>query len=452
MDVPEVRYARSGGLRIAYEVFGTGPVDFVYGRTAISHLELVWEEPTVAAYFRELATASRMILWDKRGVGLSDRTVGTPTLEDRMDDVRAVMDAAKSQRAVIFGASDTAAMAILFAATYPERTLGLILVDPIVRGAWASDFPFAPTREQVEESIQLSDEDWGTPAHIDRLLSTQAPSRLSDADFKRWYGRVIRFGSSPSAAASLARMNLEIDVRAALPAVHVPTLILKCAGARAIRGENSDYVASHVAGAQLATIPGPDHFLWANPEARAFSLRAKQAFLMSLPSGSPDEDRVLKTVVFADIVGSTQMASRIGDHGWKEILDSFLSTSKAEVTRFRGHMVKTLGDGFLASFDGPTRAVRFAQSVRELARQRGFELRAGVHTGECLVEDNDVVGIAVHLASRICDSAHGGEVVTSRTVRDLSVGSEVRFEPRGSQQFKGVEGAWETFLALSREP
>ncbi|HTS33872.1 MAG TPA: adenylate/guanylate cyclase domain-containing protein [Thermoplasmata archaeon] len=450
MEVPEVRYARSGDLRIAYEVFGAGPVDLVYGRTAISHLELVWEQPAVAGYFRDLGSAARVILWDKRGVGLSDRAVGTPTLEDRMDDLRAVMDAAKSHRAVIFGATDTAAMALLFAATYPERTLGLILIAPTVRGAWAPDFAFAPTREEVEESIRLSDEDWGTPPHIDRLLSTQAPSRVADPDFKRWYGRVIRFGSSPSAAASLARMNLEIDVRATLPAVHVPTLILKCPGDRAVREENADYVASRVAGSRIVSIPGRDHFFWANPEASAASLRAQKSFLTSLPSGLPDEDRVLKTVVFADIVDSTRLASRLGDHSWREILESFLAGSRAEITRFRGRLVKTTGDGFLATFDGPTRAVRFAQSARDQAKQRGLELRAGVHTGECLVADNDVVGMAVHLASRICDSAGGGEIVTSRTVRDLSVGSEVRFEERGSRRFKGVEGNWETFLAVSR--
>jgi class 3 adenylate cyclase/pimeloyl-ACP methyl ester carboxylesterase len=450
VELPEVRYARSGDVRIAYEVFGTGPVDLLYGRTAISQLELVWEEPGVAAYFRELGTAARVILWDKRGVGLSDRAVGTPTLEDRMDDLRAVMDAADSRRAVIFGSTDTAAMALLFAATYPERTLGLIMIDPTARGAWAPDFAVAPTREEVEETIRLSDEDWGTPAHIDRLLSTQAPSRLADPAFKRWYGRVIRFGSSPSAAASLARMNLEIDVRAALPAVHVPTLIMKCPGGRAAREGNSDYVASHVAGAQVVNIPGRDLLFWANPEACAASLLAKKSFLASIPSSMPDEDRVLKTVVFADIVDSTRRASELGDHGWRIVLESFLAASRADITRFRGHLVKTTGDGFLATFDGPTRAVRFAQTARDQAKQRGLELRAGVHTGECLLTKDDVVGIAVHLASRICDSAAGGEIVTSRTVRDLSVGSEVQFQERESSTFKGVEGRWETFLALSR--
>ncbi len=450
MEAPEVRYARSGSLRIAYEVFGSGPVDLVYGRTAISHLELVWEEPSVAEYFRELATVSRVILWDKRGVGLSDRAVGTPTFEDRMDDLRAVMDAAGSARAVIFGATDTAAMALLFAAFYPERTLGLVLIEPIVRGSWAPDFPSAPRREEVEASIRLSDEDWGTPAHIDRLIQLSAPSRIADPEFKRWFGRVIRFGSSPSAAAALARMNLAIDVRSALPAVHVPTLIMKCPGDRAMREESSDYVAANVAGAQLVSIPGQDHFFWANAEARAASLKAQKGFLTGLPRRLPDEERVLKSVVFADIVGSTRLASRLGDQGWKGLLDGFLSVARSDAVRLRGRVVKTTGDGLLATFDGPTRAVRFAQSVRDHAKEQGMELRAGVHTGECLVTADDVVGIAVHLASRICDSAGDGEVVASRTVRDLSVGSEVRFEERGVHQFKGIAGEWETFLVAPR--
>jgi class 3 adenylate cyclase len=449
MEVPEVRYARSGDVRIAYQVFGTGPVDLVYGRTAISHLELVWDEPSVAGFFRELGTVARVILWDKRGVGLSDRVVGTPTLEDRMDDVRAVMDAVKSRRAVIFGATDTAAMALLFAATYPERTLGLMLIEPTVRGAWAPDFPFAPRPEDVEESIRRADADWGSPAHIDQLLATYAPSRASDPSFKQWFGRVIRFGSSPSAAASLARMNLQIDVRAALPAVHVPTLVLKCPGDRSDREENSDYVAAHVAGAHLVSIPGRDHFFWANPEAYAASLEAQKAFLASVPSTLLDEDRVLRTVVFTDIVDSTRLASRLGDHDWKELLNSFLAASRSEAVRFRGQVVKTTGDGLLATFEGPTRAVRFAQSVRDQAKRRGLGLRAGIHTGECLVTDNDVMGIAVHLASRICDSAAEGEVVTSRTVRDLSVGSEVRFGDRGAHEFKGLEGTWETFVVIA---
>ncbi len=445
MEPPEVRYARSGNLRIAYSVFGSGPVDLVYGRTAISHLELVWENPSTAQYFAELAKSARVILWDKRGVGLSDRVVGTPTLEDRMDDVRAVMDSAHCERAVIFGATDTAAMALLFAATYPERTLGLILIEPTVRGSWAPDFPYAPTREEVELSIRQSEEEWGTPAYIDRLVALQAPSRTDDAEFKRWYGRVIRFGSSPSASAVLARLNLDIDVRATLPVVHVPTLVLKCPGDRSVRAEASDYVAAHVAGAKLVSIPGNDHFFWANAEARRESLAAQRGFLEHLPRAGDESDRVLKTVVFVDVVESTRRAASVGDAAWKSLMDRFLSEARTEVTRYRGEIVKTTGDGLLATFDGPTRGVRCAQALSEQARRVGLALRAGVHTGECIVGPGDITGIAVHIASRICDTAGAGEVATSRTVRDLSVGSGVRFSERPSQPLKGLEGSWETY-------
>ena len=445
MDLPEVRYARSGALRIAYSVFGSGPVDLVYGRTSISHLELIWDSPTTATYFSELAKFARVILWDKRGVGLSDRAVGTPTLEDRMDDVRAVMDSARSSRAVIFGATDTAAMALVFAATYPERTRGLILIEPTVRGCWSPDYPYAPTREEVERSILASEQDWGTPAHIDRLLATQAPSRLNDPEFKRWYGRVVRFGSSPSAAALLARMNLDIDIRDTLPAVHVPTLVLSCPGDRSVPRESSEYVVSRVMGAKLVKVPGNDHFFWANPGASRASLEAQKAFIEGLSPAPLEDDRVLKTVLFVDVVDSTRQVATLGDTAWKALMDGFLHDSRDAVGRHRGVTVKTTGDGLLATFDGPTRGVRCARELIERAQRAGLTLRAGLHTGECLLADGDVTGVAVHIASRICESAAPGELATSRTVRDLSIGSELRFNQRPPQTFKGLEGEWETY-------
>ena len=446
MDVPETQYARSGDVRVAYQVFGKGPVDVVYGRTSISQIELVWDEPDVARYFTELGSFCRVILWDKRGVGLSDRVVGTPTLEDRMDDVRAVMDAVHSPRAVIFGASDTASMALLFSATYPERTLGLMLISPLVRGARADDYPWVPTREEGERALMTSDGDWGTPAHIDRVVARLAPSRSGDLDFKRWFGRVIRFGSSPSADARLARMNMEIDVRAALPSVHVPTLVMQCADDPFVRPENADYVVSHVRRARLVVIPGKDHLFWANPEASAASLRAQRTFLEGLPAVQAEDDRVLLTVLFVDIVGSTSTASALGDRAWAELLGQVLGGARTEVARFRGRVVKTTGDGLLAAFDGPTRAVRCARAVRERGADLGVELRAGLHTGECLVSDDDVTGIAVHIASRICDEAAGGEILASRTVRDLSVGSGIAFREGTSRPLKGLEGVWETYV------
>jgi class 3 adenylate cyclase len=445
MDSPEVRYARSGDVRVAYQVYGKGPIDLVYGRTAITHLELTWEEPEAARFFAELGEFARVILWDKRGVGLSDRTVGIPTLEDRMDDVRAVMDAASSPNAVVFGATDTAAMALLFAATYPERVRGLILYGPIVRGLWAPDYPWVWTKEEYERSFRLSEADWGTSAHIDRLIARLAPSRVDDRSFKRWLGRMIRSGSSPSADIALARMNMEIDVRAALPAVHVPTLVVQCPEDRFVRPENSEYVVDHVTGARMVTVPGIDHLAYANPLAHAAFLKAQREFVESLPRASPDEDRVLLTILFVDIVGSTSRASDLGDSSWGKLLGRFFDLGGAEVTRHRGRTIKTTGDGLLAVFDGPTRAVRCASALREAASGLELRIRAGLHTGECVARSADIEGIAVHIAARICEEAGEGEVFVSGTVRDLSVGSDIRFGNRESRPLRGVEGEWRMY-------
>ena len=446
MESPQVRYAKSGDVRIAYQVYGKGPHDLVYGRSSISQLELVWDEPDVARFFAELGSFARVILWDKRGVGLSDRVVGTPTLEDRMDDVRAVMDAVNSSRAVLFGATDTAAMSLLFAATYPERTLGVIALSPLVRGLWAPDYPWVWKREQYEESFRLSEADWGSQAHIDRVTGRLAPSRAHDPAFKRWLGRVIRFGSSPSSDISLARMNMEIDVRAALPAVHVPTLVLKFAQDPFLRPENADYVASHVAGARLVTLPGPDHLAWANPEAFAAAIKVQREFIEGLPEESTDEDRVLLTVLFTDVVGSTRRAAELGDRAWAGLLDRYFAKARAEVSRFRGSLIKTTGDGTLATFDGPTRAVRCATALRDHAHDMGLETRSGLHTGECLLRGGDLQGIAVHIAARVSELANSGEVVVSATVRELSIGSDIRFSERRAETLRGVDGVWKTYL------
>jgi class 3 adenylate cyclase/pimeloyl-ACP methyl ester carboxylesterase len=442
---PETRYAVSGGVHIAYQVFGKGPVDLVYGRAAVSHIELVWEQPDLARHLEEIAKFSRVILWDKRGTGLSDRVVGTPTLEDRMDDVRVVMDAVNCPRAVLLGGYDAAAMNLLFAATYPQRTLGLVLIAPLARGLWAPHFPWAWTREEYERWFQQSEHDWGTQAHIDRMTARFAPSRLGDQEFKRWFGRVIRFGSSPAADIALARMNMEIDVLDTLPAVHVPTAILQCPEDRVVRPENSDYIVSHISGARLVPIPGIDDFTWANPAAFDACIKAIRQFIVDLPRDPQDDERVLFTVLFIDVVDSTRRASALGDRGWAELIGRLFNNSRAEVTRFRGRVIKTTGDGLLAVFDGPTRAVHCAGRIRDQARDLSIEVRAGLHTGECILGEDDVTGIAVHIASRICDSANGGEVTTSRTVRDLSVGSDVRFEEREARPMKGLEGNWTTY-------
>jgi class 3 adenylate cyclase len=441
----ETRYAESGGVHIAYQVFGKGPVDLVYGRAAVSHLELAWDQPDLARQLGEFAKFSRVILWDKRGTGLSDRSVGAPTLEERIDDVRAVMDAVNCPRAVLFGGYDTAALNLLFAASYPQRTLGLALIAPLIRGLWSSDFPWAWTREEYDRWIQQSEKDWGTEAHIDRLTARYAPSRLGDSEFKNWFGRVIRFGSSPSADRALIRMNMEIDVLDTLSSVHVPTLVMQCPEDRVVRPEVSEYVASHIGGARLVQIPGIDDFAWANTAAFDAVVTAMREFIANLPREVPEDDRVLFTVLFVDVVDSTPKLAALGDRGWTDLIGRLLNSSRAEVSRYRGRVVKTTGDGLLAIFDGPTRAVHCAERIRDFAKDLSVEVRAGLHTGECILGDGDVTGIAVHIASRICSSANGGEVLASRTVRDLSVGSDVHFVEREARPLKGLEGTWVTY-------
>jgi len=444
MELPEVKYAKSGEVHIAYQVVGSGPVDFLLARSGVYHVEVAWEHPLNTRYHQDLASMGRLIVFDKRGTGLSDRDVGVATLEERMDDGRAVLDAVGSRQAILVAARDAASVAILFAATYPERTRGLILMSPVATGSWVPECPWTPTREQTELAIRRDLSDWGSPAHVDRLAAELAPSRLDDPDFKRWLGRLIRNGASPSAGMALARMNMQIDVRPALEAVHVPTLILHPKEDRAVSVEHSRYLAARIPGARLVEFPGADHLFWLSAgEMKAVS-EAIHAFVQGL-SETPETDRVLTTVLFTDVVESTKRASHLGDRSWGELLDRFLTDARAETARFRGKTIKSTGDGTLAIFDGPTRAVRCACALRDHARSVGLEIRAGLHTGECVLKEGDVQGIAVHIAARVSREAREGEVLVSGTVRDLSMGSDVRFSDRGSRSLKGLEGTWRMY-------
>lgn len=446
MDEPEVRYATSGSVHIAYQVLGDGPVDVLLARSGVYHLEIAWDHPLNARYYRELASLGRLIAFDKRGTGLSDRSIGVATLEERIDDIRAVLDAAGSRRAILVAARDAASMVTLFAATHPERTRALILMSPLATGLWSEDCPWAPTREQAEAAIRHDLADWGSAAHVDRLTAELAPSRRDDAEFKRWLGRLVRNGASPSAGMALARMNMEIDIRATLGAVHVPTLVLHPTGDRAVSVEHGRYLAQHIPGARLVETPGADHLFWVSSEQTKAVFEAIHRFVEEL-ANPPEADRVLTTVLFVDVVDSTRHVTTLGDRAWTELLGRFFEEARHQIAHFRGREVKTTGDGFLATFDGPTRAVRCAAVLRDQARTEGLEIRAGLHTGECMVRQGDVHGIAVHIASRISELAQGGEVLVSGTVRDLSVGSEIRFTDRGSTPLRGVDGDWRTFLA-----
>lgn len=375
---------------------------------------------------------------------MSDRDVGVATLEQRMDDGRAVLDAVDSKRAILVAARDAASVAILFAATYPERTRALILMSGLATGVWSAECPWAPTREQWESAIRRDRGEWGSPAHIDRLTSEIAPSRMDDAEFKRWLGRLVRNGGSPASGEALARMNMEIDVRPVLGAVHVPTLILHYKGDRAVSLEHGRYLAAHIPGAQLVETPGQDHLFWLSSEQTKVVFDEIHHFLRGL-SDVPETDRVLTTVLFTDVVESTRRAANLGDRAWGDLLNRFLEDARTETARFQGRTIKTTGDGILAIFDGPTRAVRCACTLRDQARKAGLEIRTGLHTGECVLKDGDVQGIAVHIAARVSREAADGEVLVSGTVRDLSVGSDVRFSDRGMRSLKGLEGEWRMY-------
>jgi class 3 adenylate cyclase len=451
MNPSEIRYAKSGDVHIAYQLLGNGPTDLVLSFSAFSHLEVMWEEPSLAQMLRRIAEFSRFILFDKRGVGLSDRNVGIATLEDRMDDIRAVMDAVGSPRAVLFGTLDGASLSALFAATYPEKTIALVLWDGRARSLRAPDYPWATTREQWEDEIRRDTEDWGSEAHVKRVTEQLAPSRLNDREFLRWMGRRIRFGASPAAGMALSRMNMQIDIRSILPAIHVPTLVLYTPQSRASSIEDAKFLATHIPGAQLEEVNSPDHLFWTSPEGIDQGVSAIRRFVQGVTE-APEPDRILTTVLFTDIVNSTRQASQMGDRRWGELLERHLAGARLLIPRHRGVIIKTTGDGLVATFDGPTRAVRCALALQEQAHLEGLAIRAGLHTGECVLRAGDVQGIAVHIASRVADRAEAGQVLVSGTVRELSVGSDISFKDRGLSVLRGVEGRWRLYAAGEGKP
>ena len=447
----EIRFAKSGSIHVAYQTIGNGPVDLVLGTSGISHLEVMWEHPAVARVFRSLAEFSRLVLFDKRGIGLSDRNVGIPTLEERMDDIRAVLAAIRSQKVVLVGTMDGAPLSLVYAASYPQKVQALILWEGRARSLWAKDYPWAKTREEWEHEIQQDEDEWGTDAHLERVIATWAPSRVGDSEFKRWLSRRIRFGASPAEGSALARMNMQIDVRSALSALHVPTLVLYSAARDTASMEDAKFLAANIPGAQLKALHCPDHLYWATPEGLTQWVDAVRQFVEGTES-RPEEDRVLTTVLFTDIVDSTKRASALGDRRWGELIDRQFEFARREVALNRGTLVKTMGDGLLATFDGPTRAIRCALALKKRMESDGLSLRAGLHTGECVVKSGDVHGIAVNIASRIAASAGAGEVLLSGTVRDLSFGCDVPFQSLGERSLRGVEGAWRIYSAGEAPP
>jgi class 3 adenylate cyclase len=429
MTPPETRYAKSGDIHIAYQVFGNGPLDLVWVQGAVSNIELQWEFPEFAAFLTRLSAFCRVICFDKRGTGLSDRAAGIAPLEERMDDVRAVMDAAGSQRAVLLGASEGAPMSILFAATYPERTQALVLYGAfaysVYRTAGLSD-------EQIEARLALVEQSWGVASRIPTL----APSRQANEAFSRAWTRLERLSASPSAFLTLSRMNRQIDVRHILPSIHVPALVLHRAGDRVVPVELGRYIAKHLSGAKYIELSGIDHLAFVGDSESVID--EIEEFLTGSRSSEVELDRVLATVMFTDIVDSTKRAAELGDREWRALRERHDDAVRQQLARFRGHEVKNLGDGFLATFDGPARAVRCAAAISESVRPLGISVRSGLHTGEIELKRDDISGIAVHIAARVAAEAEAGETVVSNTVRDLVAGSGLRFEDRGVHTLKGL--------------
>lgn len=435
---PETRYAKSGEVNIAYQVVGDGPRDLVLVPGWVSNIEVLWEEPALARFLRRLASFSRLILFDKRGTGLSDRVADMPTLEIRMDDVRAVMDAVDSERAALLGYSEGGPMCALFAATYPARTSALIMGGSYARRTWAPDYPWAPTPEEHQSFLEKCQREWGGPVG----LEIRAPSVARDERFRQWWARYLRMSASPGANLALLRMNAEIDIRHVLPAIRVPTLVLHSVGDPGIDVRGGRYLGEKIPGAKYVELPGNDHLPWLS-DAEAI-LDEVEEFLTGVRHGA-EPDRVLATVLFTDIVRATERAAALGDRRWRDLLDSHHALVRRELARFRGREVDTTGDGFLATFDGPARAIRCACAVSEGARELDLEIRAGLHTGECELIGDKVGGIAVHIGARVAASASPGEVLVSSTVKDLVAGSGLRFVDRGVHALKGVPGEWRLF-------
>jgi len=436
MQQPDTHYARCGDLHIAYQVVGDGPLDLVLVPGILSHLEHQWDEPLQAAFFRRLASFCRLIRFDKRGQGLSDRVEHMPTIEERMDDVRAVMDAVGSERASLLTLSEGGPMGIVFAATYPDRTSNLILWSTFPRLIWYPGRDEEERKQLIVAALSRFEEGWGAGGLIEYFV----PSAAGDPSFREWWGRFERLSMSPGAAVESLRVNFEIDVRDILPSVRVPTLVVRHEGDYVPR-EAQRFLAERIPDSRYVELPGSDHFAWRKEDG---ATQEVQEFLTGERS-APETERTLATILLTDIVGSTDRAAELGDQQWRELLDHHDALIDRELGQFRGHLVNTTGDGIQATFDGPARAIRCAAAITDAVREIGLEVRAGLHTGEVEIRGDQLAGIAVHTAARVSSLADPGEVLVSRTVKDLVAGSGIRFSDRGSHVLRGVPGEWQLF-------
>ena len=439
---PEVRYAKSGDVHIAYQVFGKGPENLVIIPGFISHVEHVWDSPDQSRWLNHVARRARVVIFDKRGTGLSDRMGQLPNLDQRMDDARAVMDAAGIERATVMGVSEGGSLAALFAASYPERCSSLILY-----GAFPRFSDWFPTKQKFDGFLNYVETAWGTGNSIAGF----APSKKNDAEFQRWWGRFERLGGSPSAVINLMRMNSEINIDNILSSIPVPTLVLHRTEDPTVSIQAGRFLAAHIPKAKLVELDGPDHIYWLGDNA--LQIADLVVNFITQPGtearAAPGSSSVLATILFTDIVDSTSRANEMGDKAWRELLQAHDATVRREIARFRGSEVKSLGDGFLVLFDGPARAIHCAQAITGAMAPLGIKVRTGLHTGEVERTKADVLGIAVHLAARIMDTASAGEVVISRTVKDLVAGSGIAFDDAGEHSLKGIEEKWQLFKVRS---
>jgi class 3 adenylate cyclase len=437
VDRPETRYARSGDVSIAYQVFGEGDLDLVFVSGLACHLEIMWEHEGSKALLEGLGSFARVMMFDRRGSGLSDPVADAPTLEVRMDDVRAVMDAAGSRRAALLGISEGVPMSLLFAATYPERVQALVCYGGTARATYADDYRCAiPAEALVESTAELLAPHWGDGS----IVEVTAPSQADNPEVRAFLGRMTRATASPGMVWGLTKMFMDLDVRDVVPSVHAPTLVLHRRRDRLVNVRHGRWLAEHLPNARMVELDGDDH----DPRYERVDewLGEVEEFLTGARAKRVP-DRVLATVLFTDIVDSTRTATELGDRRWRELLEAHQRDVRGALERFAGREVKSTGDGFLATFDGPARAIRCARELVDSSERHGIHLRAGLHTGECEVMGDDIGGIAVHIAARVSAHAGPGDVLVSRTVKDLVAGSEIRFSDRGTHTLKGIEDEWQ---------
>ena len=442
LKIPETMYAKSGNVNIAYQVVGDAPLDLVFVMGWVSHLEYFWKEPSFAHFLQRLSSFARLILFDKRGTGLSDRVPNNelPTLEQRMDDVRAVMDAAGSERAALIGVSEGGPMCSLFAATYPEKTLALVMIGTYAKRVRDDDYPWAPTAEERQHFFNEMREHWGGPVGLEE----RAPSVASDPQFRDWWATYLRMGASPGAALALTEMNAAIDVRKVLPTIRVPTLVIHRTGDECLKIEEGRYVAKHIPGAKLVELPGNDHLPFVGDQESI--LDEVEEFLTGVRH-QPEPDTVLATILYMRIVNSDEHMARLGNDRWDELLRRLRTHIQKEIEWFRGREVDMVGDRPLAIFDGPARAIRAACAISQYASRLDIKMRAGLHTGECEMSDGKVTGLATQVCLGVANLAGPDEVVVSNTVKDLVAGSGIEFLDKGTHKLAGISGEWRLFAA-----